>query len=170
MIGSERVQQILEQTHNFATINSPSNTEAINKLISLRNFLQSQEQIFYDSIGVHNIQGLNKLLSKIDSIRNLSALDAGGIVYNYINEHYVFQGQKNNEFNSYVGENIFDLFTELLNEHLDEFCDEIIKKEEKNGLPKEQSSCFLEKMKNLSKNYKDWFEKKRGRGRKIFKI
>ena len=116
MIGSERVQQILEQTHNFATINSPSNTEAINKLISLRNFLQSQEQIFYDSIGVHNIQGLNKLLSKIDSIRNLSALDAGGIVYNYINEHYVFQGQKNNEFNSYVGENIFDLFTELLNE------------------------------------------------------
>jgi hypothetical protein len=95
--------------------------------------------------------------------------------------------KQNNDYNKQLVEKIYlenkeidtinilnktylELYTELLNEHLDEFCDEIIKKEEKNGLPKEQSSCFLEKMKNLSKNYKDWFEKKRGRGRKIFKI
>ena len=55
------------------------------------------------------------------------------------------------------------LFDELIENKLDEFCAEILKKEEKNGLPYEQSSIFLEKMKKLCNNYKSWFESKRGR-------
>ena len=95
--------------------------------------------------------------------------------------------KQNNDYNKQLVEKIYlenkeigaikildktyiQLFDELIRDKLNEFCEEILKKEERNGLPVEQSSCFLEKMKNLSKNYKDWFEKKRGRGRKIFKI
>lgn len=59
-----------------------------------------------------------------------------------------------------------DLFTQLISEKLDEFCGEILKKEEKNGLPHEQANTFLDKMKNLCKDYKDWFDRKRGRGGK----
>jgi len=55
------------------------------------------------------------------------------------------------------------LFDELIRDKLNEFCEEILKKEERNGLPLEQSSIFLEKMKNLCYNYKNWFESKRGR-------
>ena len=53
---------------------------------------------------------------------------------------------------------------------MDKFCNEIINKEEKNGLPHEQSSSFLEEMKILCINYKNWFEKKRGRERKNLKV
>ena len=63
-----------------------------------------------------------------------------------------------------------ELFSELMQNNIDKFCNEIINKEEKNGLPHEQSSTFLEKMKVLCMNYKDWFEKKRGRERKNLKV
>ena len=63
-----------------------------------------------------------------------------------------------------------DIFDELIKGKLDEFCAEILKKEEKNGLPHEQASVFLDKMKSLCNNYKDWFEKKRGRGGKNIKV
>ena len=63
-----------------------------------------------------------------------------------------------------------DLFTQLISEKLDEFCGEILKKEEKNGLPNEQANTFLDKMKNLCKDYKDWFDRKRGRGGKNIKM
>ena len=62
------------------------------------------------------------------------------------------------------------LFSELMQNNIDKFCNEIISKEEKNGLPHEQSSQFLDKMKILCTNYKDWFEKKRGRERKNLKV
>ena len=64
----------------------------------------------------------------------------------------------------------YELFTELINFHLDDFCNEIIKKEEKNGLPYEQVTNFRDKMKYLCSGYKDWFEKKRGRGGKSIKV
>lgn len=63
-----------------------------------------------------------------------------------------------------------ELFSELMQNNIDNFCNEIINKEEKNGLPHEQSSSFLEKMKILCTNYKDWFEKKRGRERKNLNV
>jgi hypothetical protein len=63
-----------------------------------------------------------------------------------------------------------ELFTELMENKIDKFCNEILNKEEKNGLPHEQSSNFLDKMKILCIKYKDWFEKKRGRERKNFKV
>ena len=63
-----------------------------------------------------------------------------------------------------------ELFSELMQNNMDKFCNEIISKEEKNGLPREQSSTFLDKMKILCINYKDWFEKKRGRERKNLKV
>jgi len=59
-----------------------------------------------------------------------------------------------------------ELFTELMENNIDKFCNEILNKEEKNGLPHEQTSVFFDKMKRLCNNYKDWFEKKRGRERK----
>ena len=64
----------------------------------------------------------------------------------------------------------YELFTELINFHLDDFCNEIIKKEEKNGLPHEQASNFKDKMKYLCTGYKDWFEKKKGREGKRIKV
>ena len=64
----------------------------------------------------------------------------------------------------------YELFSELMQNNMDKFCNEIINKEEKNGLPHEQSSSFLEKMKILCINYKDWFERKRGRERKNLKV
>ena len=63
----------------------------------------------------------------------------------------------------------YELFTELIKDKLDEFCGEILKKEEKNGLPHEQTITFSDKMKNLCINYKEWFETKIGRGGKIIK-
>ena len=63
-----------------------------------------------------------------------------------------------------------ELFTELMQNNIDNFCNEIISKEEKNGLPHDQCSDFLDKMKILCNNYKDWFEKKRGRERKNLKV
>ena len=64
----------------------------------------------------------------------------------------------------------YELFSELMQNNMDKFCNEIINKEEKNGLPHEQSSSFLEEMKILCINYKNWFEKKRGRERKNLKV
>ena len=63
-----------------------------------------------------------------------------------------------------------ELFTELMENNIDKFCNEILNKEEKNGLPHEQTSFFFDKMKRLCNNYKDWFEKKRGRERKNIKV
>ena len=63
-----------------------------------------------------------------------------------------------------------ELFTELMENNIDKFCNEILNKEEKNGLPHEQTSVFFDKMKRLCNNYKDWFEKKRGRERKNVKV
>ena len=63
-----------------------------------------------------------------------------------------------------------ELFTELMENNIDKFCNEILNKEEKNGLPHEQTSVFFDKMKRLCNNYKDWFEMKRGRERKNVKV
>ena len=63
-----------------------------------------------------------------------------------------------------------ELFTELMENNIDKFCNEILNKEEKNGLPHEQTSFFFDKMKRLCNNYKDWFEMKRGRERKNVKV
>lgn len=95
--------------------------------------------------------------------------------------------KKNNETNKQLVEKIYlegkeietikildkkyiEIFNELIKDKLDDFCAEILKKEEKNGLPQEQSSVFLDKMKKLCNNYKDWFEKKKGRGGKNIKM
>ena len=75
--------------------------------------------------------------------------------------------KQNNDYNKQLVEKIYlenkeidtinilnktylELFTELLNEHLDEFCDEIIKKEEKNGLPKENIYIKIKKNAKLA--------------------
>ena len=82
----------------------------------------------------------------------------------------IYLENKESETIKILEKRYIEIFDELINDKLDEFCAEILKKEEKNGLPHEQASVFLDKMKSLCNNYKDWFEKKRGRGGKNIKI
>ena len=116
MTGKERVEQILAQSKNFAAVNSTANSEVLSYLTSLRNLLRTQEQSFYDALGVDDIKGLNYTLDHINIQSKLSVLDAGGAVYKYIENHYTLKGANNNKNNTLVEENIFDLFTELLND------------------------------------------------------
>ena len=64
-----------------------------------------------------------------------------------------------------------ELFNTLIKSDLDNFCNEILEKEEKNGLPKIESANYLKEIKNLCENYEEWFLNKKGRKeKKINKI
>ena len=64
-----------------------------------------------------------------------------------------------------------ELFNTLIKSDLDNFCKEILEKEEKNGLPKIESADYLKEIKNLCENYEEWFLNKKGRKeKKINKI
>ena len=154
--------------HFFNYINCSLNDSLIDKtqtFLKLDNFINENLKRDY------NMELMNKTIREI-------------YIYSKISNKYK---KKNNNTNQQLVEKIYlenkesetikilekryiDIFDELINDKLDEFCAEILKKEEKNGLPHEQASVFLDKMKSLCINYKDWFEKKRGRGAKNIKI
>jgi len=154
--------------HFFNHINSSLNSSLINKnqtFLKLDNFINENLKRDY------NMNLMNTTIKEI-------------YINSKISNKYK---KKNNDTNKQLVEKIYsenkeietikilekryiDIFDELIKGKLDEFCAEILKKEEKNGLPHEQASVFLDKMKSLCNNYKDWFEKKRGRGGKNIKI
>ena len=59
-----------------------------------------------------------------------------------------------------------EVFNTLITNDLDNFCKEILEKEEKNGLPKIDSDNYLKEIKNLCENYEKWFLNKKGRKEK----
>lgn len=113
--GSEHVKEIIAKTKNFSLVNSTANIQVFSYLSSLADFLQDQEQEFYNKIGVHDIRELNALLSTLSFKNNLLYLNAGGSIYNYINDNFIFSDEKNN-LNQQVENNIFDLFNEALSQ------------------------------------------------------
>ena len=154
--------------HFFNYINCSLNDSLVDKtqtFLKLDNFINENLKRDY------NMDLMNKTIKEI-------------YIYSKISNKYK---KKNNNTNQQLVEKIYlenkesetikilekryiEIFDELINDKLDEFCEKKKKKEEKNGLPHEQASIFLDKMKSLCNNYKDWFEKKRGRGGKNMKI
>ena len=156
------------KSHFFNYINNSLNDSLFNKtqvFLKLDNFINENLKRDY------NMELMNKTIKEI-------------YISSKISNKYK---KKNNETNKKLVEKIYlegteidtitilekkyiEMYNELIKDKLDDFCAEILKKEEKNGLPHEQSSVFLDKMKKLCNKYKDWFEKKRGRSAKNIKI
>lgn len=59
-----------------------------------------------------------------------------------------------------------ETFNSLIENNLDNFCNEILKKDEKNGLDKMDINNYFNEIKNLCINYENWFQNKRGRKEK----
>lgn len=135
MTGKERVEQILSQTPNFASINSTANIEVLSYLSNLADFLRDQEQTFYDALGVKDIRGLNQLLDRIDKQSNLTALNAGGAIYRFIESNYTFKDSSKKGEIGLKEENIFNLFTELLSSiSAERFLDRYMNEYEKDAI------------------------------------
>lgn len=111
--GSKKVQEIIGLVNNFSMVNSKESSYVFTYLEDLSDFLKDQEQIFYNALGVKDIVELNNHITILMKQNNLSALDAGGSIYNYIASHYQFS-DKNSTDNFGIEEDIFSLFTQLL--------------------------------------------------------
>ena len=59
-----------------------------------------------------------------------------------------------------------ETFNELIKNNLDNFCNGILRKEEKNGLSKNDAVNYFKDIKQLCENYEKWFECKKGRSKK----
>ena len=135
MTGRERVEQILSQTHNFASVNSSANINVISYLSTLSDFLRDQEQEFYNALGVDDIRGLNALLKSIDVQYNLNALNAGGSVYRYIEQNYTFKDKTKSNDTQFKDDDIFSLFTEALSDvSASKFLDRYINEYERDAI------------------------------------
>ena len=154
--------------HFFNCVNSTLNDSLNNKsqtFLKLDNFINENLKRDY------NIDLMNKTIREIyiySKISNKYKKKSNDTNQQLVEKIYL--ENKENETIKILQKKYIEIFDELINDKLDEFCAEILKKEEKNGLPQEQASVFLDKMKNLCNNYKDWFEKKRGRGGKNIKV
>lgn len=114
--GMEHVQNLLSYATNFGIYNSTANDSTISYFENLSDFLRDQEEEFYAALGVNGIGGLNQLLFQIGNTHNLTALDAGGIVFQEIKNRYVFKDKsKTDEQKEQRQEqDIFALITQLL--------------------------------------------------------
>lgn len=150
--------------HYFNHINNSLNNSLKNKppiFLKLDNFINENLKRDY------NMELMNKTIKDIYTNSKISNK------YKKKNEENNKQlvekiYSENNEVDTIqiLNKTYFELFSELIKDKLDEFCSEILKKEEKNGLPHDQANDFSTKMKNLCMNYKEWFAMKRGRGGK----
>ena len=154
--------------HFFNYINTKLNNSLIDKTTS---FLKLDNLINENLKKDYNMELMNKTIKDIyknSKISNKYKIKKEGTNKELVEKIY----NENKEIDTIkiLDSTYIELFTELMQNNIDNFCNEIISKEEKNGLPREQCSDFLDKMKILCNNYKDWFEKKRGRERKNLKV
>lgn len=112
--ATERVQQIIASARNF----SAANTKTLDDLKELKSMLVSVENSAYDALGVRDIHDLNDAINNIEGIREkIHYLDAGGRIFNEIKQDYVLtDSASKNQEDVYKEENIFDLFTDLVNQ------------------------------------------------------
>lgn len=138
--GMQHVENLLKYASHFSIYNSSSNMALLSYFENLSDFLRDQEEQFYAALGVSDIKGLNNLLKSININQNLSALDAGGIIYQEINNRYVFKDKsKTDEQKAQKQEqDIFALLTQLINDiNADEFINRYI-----DGWTTEQEAIF----------------------------
>lgn len=115
--GMQHVENLLNSVYNFSIFNSTANDAVFSYLDSLSAFLKQQEQDFYAALGVNDLRGLNSLLHNVNINYNLSALDAGGTIFQEIKNRFVFKdSSKSDEQKQQKQEqDIFALLTQLVN-------------------------------------------------------
>lgn len=147
--------------HFLNYINNTLNSSLINKkdaFLKLDNFVNENLKKDY------NLQLMNQTIKEIyynSKISSKYKKQSEDINKSLINKIYL---EKNEiETIKILEQTYIELFNKLKQEQLDNFCEEIIKKEVKNGLSEENANVYLNRIKVLCQNYKEWFEKKIGR-------
>ena len=75
----------------------------------------------------------------------------------------VYSENKEIEVIKILDKTYIEIFNKLMEIELEKFCNEILEKDEKNGLLKEDSVDYLKNIKDLCINYEKWFSSKKGR-------
>ena len=78
----------------------------------------------------------------------------------------VYSEKKETEVIKILDNTYIQIFNQLMENELEKFCNEIVKKDEKNGLPKDDAVDYLNNIKELCINYENWFQAKKGRKEK----
>ena len=78
----------------------------------------------------------------------------------------VYSENKEAEVMKILNNTYIQIFNKLMENELENFCNEIVKKDEKNGLSKEDAVDYLKNIKELCINYENWFDAKKGRKEK----
>ena len=147
--------------HFLNYINNSLNDSLINKkhiFLKLDNFVNENLKKDY------NIKLMDQTIKEIyanSKISNKYKKQNADINKCLIDKIYL----ENNEIETIkiLDQTYIELFNKLKKDKLDKFCEEIIKKEVKNGLSVENKNKYLTRIKYLCENYKEWFVKKVGR-------
>ena len=78
----------------------------------------------------------------------------------------IYSNKNETEVIKILDKTYIETYNDLIKNDLDNFCDGIVKKDEKNGLSKTEAIEYLKNIKHLCLNYKKWFIDKKGRKEK----
>ena len=78
----------------------------------------------------------------------------------------IYSSNNETEVIKILNKTYIEIFNDLIKNGLDNFCDGIMKKDEKNGLSKTEGIEYLKNVKLLCQNYQQWFLDKKGRKKK----
>ena len=78
----------------------------------------------------------------------------------------IYSNNKETEIIKILNKTYIETYNDLINNDLDNFCNVIVKKDEKNGLSKTEAIDYLQNIKHLCLNYESWFLDKKGRREK----
>lgn len=152
------------KTHFFNHINETLNESLVNKKLSflkLDNF--NNENLKKD----YNMKLMNLTIKDIyltSKISNKYRKHGSDINKNLIQK--IYSEKNENEVIKILDRTFIEIYNDLMKYDLDNFCYEILEKEEKNGLSKSESIEYLKEIKYLCQNYENWFKSKKGRQKK----
>ena len=143
--------------------------ENLNKnLIDKNNFFFKLDNYINENLKKdYNIQLMHRTLKEIyidTKISNKYKKHESDINKKLIEKIY-FE-KKESEVIKILEQSYIETFNELIKTNLDNFCNGILRKEEKNGLSKNDAVNYFKDIKQLCENYEKWFECKKGRSKK----
>ena len=150
--------------HFFIHINKTLNQSLIDK----KNYFYRLDNYINENLKKdYNIKLMNLTLKEIYSTTNISHKYKK--YENDINKKLIekiYSEKNENEVMKILDKSYIETFNSLMENNIDNFCNEILKKDEKNGLAKMDINNYFNEIKNLCLNYENWFQNKRGRKEK----
>ena len=151
--------------HFFNYINNNLNKNLVDKkqvFYKLDNFVNENLKKDY------NIKLMNSTIKDIYLTSNIS--NKYKKCGNDINKKLIEKIYLNNnetEVIKILNKTYIETYNDLIENNLDNFCNLIVKKDEKNGLSQTEAIDYLKKIKQLCLNYESWFMEKKGRREKV---